>query len=95
MVPNMQVPLSKKQKLVLYCLTDNAARNGPGSEREVVMRRKQIMDATGLSERHVPYVLRKLESLGYITTIPQRRPDGSADANCYVVHDLDERRAEI
>lgn len=88
MVPNLQVPLSKKQKLVLYCLTDNAIRDGDG-EPSVVMRRKQIMDATGVSYRHVPYTLRKLEALGYITTIPQKRPDGSADANQYIVHRLD------
>ena len=87
MVPNLIAPLSKKQKLVLYCLSDNAIPDGNGST-SVVMRRKEIMAATGLSYRHVPYVLRKLEKLGYITTIPQKRQDGSADANCYIVHPL-------
>jgi len=88
MTPSLEVPLSRKQKRVLYFLTDNARRDEIG-QKVISVRRKQIGDATGVSPRHVAYALRRLEKLGYVTTVRQMRKDGGWDANKYVLHPLD------
>jgi predicted transcriptional regulator len=91
-VPNTVVKLSPASRRVLYYLIDNSkVRDG---EKRITVLKGDIAAQIKISSRQVARSLRKLESLGYITTNLQVDDEGRFDASEYIIHPIDAPFAE-
>ena len=91
-MPDTVVKLSPSSRRVLYYLIDNAQI--VEGEKRITVHKTEIAKQTKMTVRHVARSLRRLESLGYITTYLQVGDAGDFTASEYVVHPINAPFAE-
>jgi len=91
-MPNTVVKLSPSSRRVLYYLIDNS--KVIDGEKRITVRKKEVAETIKISARQVARSLRKLESLGYLTTYLQVDDEGRFEASEYIIHPIDAPFAE-